>query len=144
MQIKIIFYVFANNRPIIIKTLVRRNFINQISFQKRTFIIDIEKPTAQYEKTYLYYINFENAVQLFFDKQTVITPNADLIDTVVNQSVIDKIAKNISTDKKQLLMFGILGFIMGVLIAALLCVIYYTNQIAEVQTTTNQQNIIPI
>jgi hypothetical protein len=144
MKYKFIFLVFINKKPVVIGNLLKRKVENKLAFRQKTFIVDIEKPSSQYDTTLLYYIDFENGKQLFFEKDIEKTPSRALIDTVVNQNVISSIVKNIGQDKMQLLFFAIIGGVLGALISGLIAVVHYTNEIQALLSEVPTEEVILI
>jgi len=142
---KIIYQIvlYVNGIPTLLKKVQFRKFQSNIRYAKKTFIIDSTKPSYQSNATYVFLIDFEKGSQIFLEKNEERTPNAELVDTIVNQTIIDKITHNIGQDKKELFLYAFLGVILGALLSALICVIYYSNEIRNILSgITEPENVV--
>lgn len=131
MKIIVNLFNYVHEKPVLVKSLTFRKFVERVSWLSKTFIIDSTKPTVQTDRSFIYFMDFSNGTQIQFEKTENSLPTPAFLDVVVNQNVLEKITKNLSTDKMQLIVYGIIGALLGGMLTALIAILYYTNQITE-------------
>jgi len=112
---------------VLVKTLKSPISVIKLN-EKKTFMVSYEVPTYVSKMNRLYFIDYESGNQLKFDViQRELTP--EQLDVIVSNKIIEQIAKGVLNNKKQVLMYVLLGILLGGLIAAMIVMQVYQGKI---------------
>jgi hypothetical protein len=115
-----------------------------IALSGKEFALSIENPLYinRMQKTYV--LDYDSGSQLTFtEAKAYMTPEE--LDMIVGQKIIRELTSGVIDNKKEKLINMLLGFVMGALLAAIVAIVYYTNQIQQlIEDYATQNNTIVI
>lgn len=134
---KIIFLRKQFNAMFIEKVLKLQNIKPIVKFGKKEFHISIENTTYITKKNVkVYFFDYDSGNQLSFieiEKQL----NPDELDLIIGQNLIKELTSGVIDNKKEKILWMVIGVIMGALLAIVITMSIYTNRIQELMQEFN-------
>jgi hypothetical protein len=141
---KIIFIRKQFNAYFVFRVVQTNDIKKMIALSGKEFALSIENPLYinRMQKTYV--LDYDSGSQLTFtEAKAYMTP--DELDMIVGQKIIRELTSGVIDNKKEKLINMLLGFVMGALLAAIVAIVYYTNQIQQlIEDYATQNNTIVI
>jgi hypothetical protein len=116
----------------------------------KNFKIDLEKPLYISGKgVQCFFMDVESGNQLVFNQIEHKTDPNDL-DIIVGQKIIRELTRGVMDNKKEIIMYFVLGFLLGGALTAVGLVMYYSNKINEMvvdavsQMGEESDNVVPV
>lgn len=109
-----------------------------VKYKGKNYQISVKNPLFMRNGNYLFFIDIDNGNQLTFN-QIESQANPDDLDIIVGQKVVRELTKGVLDNKKELLMYAIVGLIIGGLAVGMIMSMYYQKQIDNIY----QQQINP-
>ena len=102
-----------------------------IRLNNRTYCVDVEHPTYYNDMSRVYILDYESGNQLsFYEASALMDPKS--FDKIYQRKIIEELARGIMKNTKELIVYAILGGIVGALIAVVICMAIYTGKIQEI------------
>lgn len=95
----------------------------KISYKKKTFVIDVNKPTYSRKLNIFYFVNLYGDCQISFDDSGEAV-NSDFIDLILHKHALQDLASRLTANAW---MFNLLVFVVGAIIGALIGYIVAIN-----------------
>jgi hypothetical protein len=101
------------------------------SYQKRTYTIDLNHES--YMLGVKVYFDFdEDGKQITYNENNSFSMSTETLDVIMNNKIVADMSKAIASNPTEKLLNIVLGIILGGLITAMVCILFYTQQIAEI------------
>lgn len=96
----------------------------------KTYLINNEFPSYSHKLEKIYFIDYKTGNQILFDTiKRVLNPNE--LDLILSTNIVKDLAIGVMDNKKEKIIWLIIGLIIGGLITAVLLMNYYQSQINE-------------
>lgn len=94
------------------------------------FIIDVEHPAYSYNNAHIFFVEKGNNTSIsFYEKAQPL--NIEEIDLIVANRLLYEITRGLMNDTKQLMIYLIIGVVVGALIGGFICYLIMSNKIAN-------------
>ena len=112
-----------------------------ISLKDKEFVLDLSKP-AYIGKQKIYFFDIDSGKQLVFNGVLPLLKPSEL-DLIVGQKIIKELTAGVIDNKKEKILWVLLGVLIGGLIAVVICMGIYNDKIQTLikEYTTN---VIPL
>jgi len=132
MKYGIVFLRLENSVYRVLKTLVKTELTtNVIAAFHKQFVVNLNEPNYRYKDKTLYLIDIDSGAQIMNHvAKTQIDP--EKLDSIIGSKAM-KLFTNAQISKKEQFKTVIVGAIIGFLVGSIIFMLYYTNQINEIQ-----------
>lgn len=132
-----------HNAYFLIKVVQQNDLKPIVKFNDKEFTVSIENPCYITSKQRIYLLDYDNGSQFTLNEAKALMNPTDL-DLIVGQKIIKELTAGVIDNRKEKMINMLLGFVMGALIAAMVAILYYTNQIQELieEYASNQNTIV--
>jgi len=140
VKYKIVFLRKEYKTMNVVKILNVKALKKIIKIGNKSFKIDYSFPSYNSGLNKIYFIDFESGAQMVFKNfETELNPEA--LDVIVGNKIIKEITSGVLDNKKQLLFYLFMGFLVGALLAALIVMVAMQGKVDKILSETT---ILPI
>lgn len=139
---KIILLRLFNEELSIVKEIETNNISKIMKINGNTYHINIKDVSYIKEHQRYYFINIDNANQYTFNEIEAIMNPKDL-DNLFSTKIIRELTSGILDNKKEKILFVVIGFIIGLILGLLIMQILMSGKIEEILTNQTTPVIPP-
>lgn len=115
----------------LMKIITLSQITNKVSFNGKTFIVNVTQPTYINNNQIFFFLDFESGNQMFFnEKQNPLNPSE--IDMIINNKFMKDIIAGATDNTKEKFVNMLIGFVVGVLLSALVAMLYVNAKTDEI------------
>lgn len=123
----------------VFKNIKLKKLQQMVSVGKKQYIIDLNHPTYLINNKRYYHVNMETGFKYTFEEVEHCI-NADDLDVIVGNKIIRELTAGVMDNKKQMILYMVVGCILGLLLGLVIMNFVMNNKIDELYQSFISQN----
>lgn len=144
IEFKVYILRMMNSVYVIEKIIKLKEIPKLVSYQDKKYALDASNPSFLLGNAYCYFFDIDGKQLSFIASKSLIKPED--LDIIVGQKIIRELTSGVLDNKKDLILWALLGAIFGALIMGIVLVMYYSDKMNQMlaESIENSGNYIPI